>query len=123
VSELEKVRKFLEILSADFGVRPPRINLEETLGGMDVVAWYLGANRTITLRKGLEPTLDVLLHEFYHHLELEQIAAGRWKRKLEPSGELLKPHCERIFERKAKFFASDFYDFYKEVWEKLVRGG
>lgn len=123
MSELEKVRRFLEMLSADFGVRSPRVNVEEALDGMQVAAWYLGANRTITLCRGLEPTLDMLLHEFYHHLEQEQVSTGRWKRRLEPSSVLLKPHCERSFERKAKFFASDFYDFYREVWEKLVRGG
>jgi hypothetical protein len=116
-AELDKIRRFVEEISKDWGVSPPKV---EFLGyvpilGYTPVAYYVYETKTMYLHPRFVD-LFAVLHEFFHHIQneyrwhdLQTIAEERRK----------KPHCERIHEIEAKVFES-YAEFYRKLWREIV---
>jgi hypothetical protein len=123
---VENIKRFVEILARDFKIPPPNLEVLKPevmmwrVGYADAPAFYHAERETIIIRED-SVELGNLLHEFVHHLQY--IRSGRDADKAFPAEEVAsKPHCQRSFEIEAKIIASDYEDFYRELWEVMVRG-
>jgi hypothetical protein len=114
LAELErKVREFVNKVSADFGVSPPKVRFARPAFA-DVAGWYDEYGKEIVLNSEYI-NLESALHEFAHHLQNLRGVLARVSRE-----EFGKVHCERGFEREAKGFAAVYQDFYRDTWKKIV---
>jgi hypothetical protein len=118
------LEKVLEEMASDFGVDAPRVKVVDDEGirsGCDTYACgcYNYKERTIYLHERCASSLETLLHEFAHHLQLIMAGGDPYK----AYSDFGKSHCQRSHESWAKIFARVYYDYYEEEWDKVVKGG
>lgn len=114
VGEELRVRRFVEVLSRDWGVSPPNV-VVTTLKDEDTAAEYVPRKKTIYVTPRYV-TLKVLLHEFAHHLQYEfglMDEKTAWK-------EVTKPYHQRDSEVWADAFADKYHRFYYGLWREVV---
>ena len=119
----EAARRFLEEVAEDFRTSAPGVRVADReevrrVCGADAAACYVAARREILLGEGAAGDVGTLLHEFAHHLQLEE-AEGSPERAF--SG-FDRPHCERPHEVAAKAFAADFFPFYAKRYRAILSG-
>ncbi len=110
-----RVKRFLEEVSRDWGVRPPDFIIRGIPEFLNANGYYDNVIKTIVVDPK-SVTLRVVIHEFAHHLQYEygliddKVVREAWS----------KPHCARDFERWAKFFEKSFDRFYERLWREIV---
>jgi hypothetical protein len=110
-----RVKRFIEEVSRDWGVRPPNVVIRRVLEYMDADAYYDETTKTMVLDpRGV--TLRIVLHEFAHHLQFEYGLVNRDILRRE----IGKAHCARNYERWAKTFEKSFDRFYERLWGEIV---
>ena len=117
-------------VTSDFGIsEPPAVEVRpqyitEHVCGVLAIACL--RRKVITLSREifgpgkLLESLETVLHEFAHYLQLvranfnESAAFG-------PEEEYYKVHCNRRHEREAKEFASKYFKTYEGIWNDIAR--
>jgi hypothetical protein len=111
-----KVKRFIEEVSRDWGVKPPEVYVT-TIEYADAAAYYNVEDKAIYISPRYVD-LEVVLHEFAHHIEFEYGLMDRWA----AWREVVNPHCQRRSEYWAKAFADQFRRFYDRLWREIVGG-
>ena len=126
MSRVEKIaRKFIGGVAQDFNVDPPEVSVSEEEAKKEcphACGCYDYRRKKIILSPRCF-TLETLLHEFAHHLQLAKAKGDPY----EAYKELSRTHCERPHEVEAKGFSrgySSYYSkFYHRMWEEVGREG
>lgn len=111
-----KVGKFVELVSREFGVPPPRVFIKKGLRETCCAGFYDFVEKAIYLD---DRFVDVhtTLHELAHHIQHEKLG-------LKVSEDDFRiPHCNRPFEAEAKAFADFYKDYYEGLWGRVVGRG
>ena len=116
-------RRLLEEAARDFRTSAPGVRVASPaevreLCNVEAAACYLAGRKEIVVDERWAAHTGTLLHEFAHHLQLEESGGDPYR----AFTDLGKPHCERPHEIAAKWFADDFADFYKRRHEALLGG-
>jgi hypothetical protein len=121
----EAAQRLLEELARDFGTSVPRLavargaaELREACGMAEVAGCYRFEERTIVLSESVLGSVETILHEFAHHLQLE-LHDGDW---LAAFGFTRVPHCQRPHEARAKAFASWLAPLYERRFKRILEG-
>ena len=121
----EAAQRLLEELARDFGTSVPGLavargaaELREACGMAEVAGCYRFKERTIVLSESMLGSVETILHEFAHHLQLE-LHDGDW---LAAFGFTRVPHCQRPHEARAKAFASWLAPFYERRFKRILEG-
>jgi hypothetical protein len=121
----EAAQRLLEELARDFGTSVPRLavargaaELREACGMAEVAGCYRFKERTIVLSENMLGSVETILHEFAHHLQLE-LHDGDWRAAF---GFTQAPHCQRPHEARAKAFASWLAPLYERRFKRILEG-
>jgi hypothetical protein len=121
----EAAQRLLEELARDFGTSVPGLavargaaELREACGMAEVAGCYRFKERTIVLSESMLGSVETILHEFAHHLQLE-LHDGDW---LAAFGFTQMPHCQRPHEARAKAFASWLAPLYERRFKRILEG-
>lgn len=119
------IREFVNQLCEDFGVKEcPGVEIMSTADMADECGWFSSGcykydeNVILLDKNAVLIDAELVLHEFYHHLQLERMSPVRFVEILEE--EIGRPHCERSIEAGAKGFARAYVDFYAKKWNRLA---
>jgi hypothetical protein len=119
----EAARRFVEELAEDFATSVPRVRVygrgeEERVCGVEAAACYNERTREIMVHEDWADSVGTLLHEFAHHLQLEE-AEGDPDRAYT---HIEEPHCRRPHEAAAKWFADNYWEFYAKRYRAILSG-
>ena len=119
----EAARRFLEEVAEDFATSVPRVRVygreeAEKVCGIEAAACYSERAREIMVHEDWADDTNTLLHEFAHHLQLEE-AEGDPDRAYSHFEE---PHCRRPHEIAAKWFADNYWEFYAKRYRAILSG-
>jgi len=81
-----------------------------------VKGFYSAENETIYIPYNELDSVENLLHEFYHHIQLKKYGMKHF-----PKEELDKPHCQRSYEHEAKEFALRTAPKYKSKYIETLK--
>jgi len=81
-----------------------------------VKGFYSAENETIFIPYNELNSVENLLHEFYHHIQLKKYGMKHF-----PKEELNNPHCQRSYEHEAKEFALRTAPKYKSKYIETLK--
>ena len=121
----EAAQKLLEELAGDFGTSVPKLRvvgspaeMREACGNAEVAGCYRFKEGVIVLSEEVLGSVETVLHEYAHHLQLE-LHDGDWRTAF---ADTWSPHCQRRHEAEAKAFASWLAPFYKRRLKRILEG-
>jgi hypothetical protein len=109
-----RVARFVERVSREFDVPPPRVFVKKDLKKTCCFGFYDDVEKAIHV--DAEVDLRTVLHELAHHIQFTKLGLT-----VDPA-EFSKPHCNRGFEAEAKAFEMFYYTYYYDLWRRIVLG-